>query len=133
MRRSGSLKRRPRRRSPDEKTASEAWFYSVRGLGEVIGCADPEKEEWCDSVITHPWLEIEAHHICYRQHVPPEAAWDTRNGAMVTTARHRRIHNGREPLRWSELSAERQAALTEFATEFGLTAWLERHLVGYPA
>lgn len=128
------LRRKPKRRSEQERTASEAWQRAIFATGFVLGCDDPAHEDrYPHRHDTPHYVLREAHHTIYRQKVPKEAAWDPRNGIAVSEERHRRIHNGREPVRWDELSPERQAALREFAAEYSLTPWLERHLPGFEA
>lgn len=118
-------KRRSRRRSPEERQASEAWAF---GGGPQIAIAS-------ETEVVGPGLVFARHHLVPRGVCRRFGAgeWDLRNKVVMTETRHRRHHNGREPLRWSELSAERQESLRAFATEFGLTAWLARHLQGYEA
>lgn len=123
MKRSGKLRQRPKRRSVEEKNASEWW-----GIGSLLpGQAIPRKS--VTESDTWAILSPQRHHpvprsIC-RKNGAPE--WDPRNRVLVTRRRHERHHSGHETLHASELPP----SVREFATEFGLLPWCERHIPGW--
>jgi hypothetical protein len=130
VKRGGAIKRKAKRRTPEEIAESLAWHMEVmRQTGDILTAGD-----------TYP-LVLHAHHIIPQQTLrrrareigvrEGELLWDARNGVPMSPRRHERHHTGLEPLRWDELPERRRYYAQMFAVSYGLEPWLERHMPGY--
>lgn len=130
LRRRKGLTSRPRRRTPAEKEASTIWRELVVASRPAVFTA-LELEERARG--ERRFAIVLAHHIILQQvlrrrardlGVPPKLlVCDVRVGMPASKRRHERHHSGHEPI----LREELPAAVFEFAAEWGLTEWLDRH------
>lgn len=91
-------------------------------------------EQWKWDVCDSGSPDTQAHHVIPQQTLRRRARdlgvdanlllWDRRNGVELTRRRHERHHSGHEPL----TGADVPASVFEFAEQFGLGWWLEKHL-----
>lgn len=136
MKRSGPLKRTPMKRwrkpkrTAREALLSQAWFEAVvTRAGSALIAAGEQGA-----------IVIQAHHVIPQQVLRRRArelglaeatlVWDKRVGVRVSDRRHQRHHSGHEPIRRAELDERLLGGILEFAREYGLEEWFDRH---YPA
>ena len=107
--------RRVKARARHDKNAAERWWMDV--------FTDSNGE----SVLSGDAAEC-VHHIVYQQKIRragfgEDIRWDRRNGMALTLAEHAAHHNGKRPIRLTELPD----AVFGFVTDYGFGEWLDRH------
>lgn len=106
--------------SEHEKESALAWKMHVTRRSEGRCVVSGEAAAHAHHVLPQQLLRRRARELAVD---PAWLLWDVRNGIAVSEDTHRRHHNGRAPIPRSVLPQ----CVFDFAEEFGLSWWLERH------